>query len=153
MHLQPYLDRLGVPYKMLHQDRTLTAQELAHTEHVSGHKVIKPVLVQVDGQFVLCALPALARIDLNELRRQLDADEIKLADEITLQQVFANCEVGAEPPIGAIFGLPTVMDDSLTEQDWVTFQSGSHGEAVTIALTDYQRIAQPGIAHFARRLA
>ena len=150
MRLQPYLDRMGIQYQMLRHDEVYTAQDLAQTEHVSGHKVIKPVLVQADGQFVLCAVPASCRVDMNELRKQLGAEEMKLADEQTLAQVFEDCELGAEPPIGAIFGLPTVMDDSLADQETVTFQSGSHAEAITIALSDYRRIAQPGIAHFAR---
>jgi Ala-tRNA(Pro) deacylase len=153
MKLQPYLDRMGIHYQMRRHDTAFTAQDLARKEHVSGHQVIKPVLVQVDGQFVLCALPASARVDLLELRKELGAEEMKLADERTLEQVFENCEVGAEPPIGAIFGLPTVMDDSLTDMEQVTFQAGTHADAVTIAMADYQRIAQPGIAHFARPFA
>lgn len=150
MKLQPYLDRMGIHYQMLRHDMVYTAQALAQTEHVSGHKVIKPVLVQADGQFVLCAIPASSRVDMNELRRLLGVDEMRLADEETMARVFEDCELGAEPPIGAIFGLPTVMDDSLASQDTVTFQAGSHGEAITMTLDDYRRIAQPGIAHFAR---
>jgi Ala-tRNA(Pro) deacylase len=151
MKLQPYLDRMGIHYQMLRHETVYSAQGLAQAEHVSGHQVIKPVLVRADGQFVLCAVPASSRIDMGELRRQLGAEEMTLADEQAMARVFEDCELGAEPPIGAIFGLPTVMDDSLSDQAQVTFQSGSHREAITIALADYRRIAQPGIAHFARQ--
>ena len=153
MKLQPYLDRMGIHYQMLRHDTTYSAQGLARAEHISGHRVIKPVLVQADGQFVLCAVPASSRIDLAELGRELGVKEMKLADEQAMARIFEDCELGAEPPVGAIFGLPTVMDDSLTEQDSVTFQCGSHDEAITIALEDYRRLAQPGIAHFARFMA
>jgi Ala-tRNA(Pro) deacylase len=67
-----------------------------------------------------------------------------------LREVFDDCEVGAEPPIGAIFGIPTIMDESLAAQEQVTFQSGTHAEAVTMRLDDYRRIAQPGVGHFGR---
>jgi len=152
MKLQPYLDRMGIHYQMLRHDTTYSAQGLARAEHISGHRVIKPVLVQADGQFVLCAVPASSRVDLDELQRQLGVSEMKLADEQAMARVFEDCELGAEPPIGAIFGLPTVMDDSLTKQDNVTFQAGSHVEAITMAMADYRRIAQPGIAHFAKMM-
>ena len=148
MRLQSYLDRMGISYQTLQHDPSFTAQDLAQKEHVSGHRVIKPVLVEADGQFVLCALPASCRIDVDALRRELGADEMKFADERTLSEVFEDCELGAEPPIGAIFGIPTVMDDSLANMDRVTFQAGSHQEAVTMRMEDFRRIAQPGVGHF-----
>jgi Ala-tRNA(Pro) deacylase len=78
---------------------------------------------------------------------------MQVMDEKTMVKVFEECELGAEPPIGAIFGIPTVMDDSLSTQEQVTFQAGSHSEAITMRLEDYQRIAQPGVAHFGRPMA
>jgi Ala-tRNA(Pro) deacylase len=141
---------MGITYRLLQHEPAFTAQDLAQKEHVSGHKVIKPVLVEADGQFVLCALPASCRIDLDALRQELGAEEMKMADERMLGQVFEDCEVGAEPPIGAIFGIPTVMDESLAGAEQVMFQAGSHQEAVSMRMDDFRRIAQPGIAHFTR---
>ena len=151
MRLQSYLDRMGIPYQLSHHDTTYTAQDLAQREHVSGHKVIKPVLVEADGQFVLCALPASYRIDLDALRKELGAAQMRVVDERTLKEVFEDCETGAEPPIGAIFGIPTIMDQSLAAQEQVTFQAGTHAEAVTMRMDDYKRIAQPGVGHFGKK--
>ena len=153
MRLQAYLERMGIPFEMHRHESAWTAQDLAEREHVSGHRVIKPVLVRADGQFLLCALPASHRVDLRALRIELGCDKMDLADEQTLGEVFEGCEVGAEPPIGAIFGLPTVMDESLFSQDRVMFQAGSHSEAVTMSLADYRRIAQPGVAHFGTQIS
>ena len=149
MDLQSYLDRFNVDYEVTDHPVAYTAQALAQAEHVSGHRVIKPVLVECDGQMVLCALPASGRVDLEALRDDLDADNIRLVDEETLKRVFHDCEVGAEPPIGALFGLPTIADESLLSQENVTFQAGTHHEAVTMSMDDYRRLAQPGIGRFA----
>jgi Ala-tRNA(Pro) deacylase len=149
MNLHNYLDRFRVRYLLTEHPVAYTAQELAQAEHVSGYQVIKPVLVQADGQMVLCALPACGRIDLEALRDSLDAKYIRLADEQTLRETFRDCELGAEPPIGALFGLPTIADESLLEQHKVTFQAGNHHEAVTMSMDDYRRLAQPGIGRFA----
>ena len=132
-------------------DRASRKQELAQIEHVSGRNVIKPVVVKADGQFVLCALPASYKVDLKELRSQLRADDVKLADEQSLEQLFQGCELGAEPPIGRLWGLPTLMDESLTADDMVTFQAGTHSDSVTMSLAEYRRVAQPEIAHFGRQ--
>ena len=149
MDLQSYLDRFNVPYEVSEHPAAYTAQALAQAEHVSGHRVIKPVLVECDGQMVLCAVPASGRVDLEALREDLDADQVRLADEEALKRIFAGCEVGAEPPIGALFGLPTIADESLMSQERVTFQAGTHHEAVTMSIEDYRRLAQPGIGRFA----
>jgi Ala-tRNA(Pro) deacylase len=148
--VQSYLDDLGVNYRVSHHPTAYTAQMLAEAEHVSGRKVIKPVIVQADGQFVMCALPACYRVDLGELKGQLQATEVKLADETTLAELFPGCQVGAAPPIGRLYGLTTLMDESLIADDRVTFQAGTHEDAVTMSLMEYRRVAQPEVAHFGR---
>jgi Ala-tRNA(Pro) deacylase len=150
MNLPSFLDEHGVNYRLSNHPETYTSQDLAQCEHVSGRSVIKPVLVRADGQFMLCALPATHKIDLGELREQLRAREVHLADESQLQMCFPDCELGAEPPIGIIWGLPTLMDESLTSDSMVTFQAGTHNQAVTMTLAEYRRIAQPEMAYFAR---
>ena len=151
MSLQSYLDELGVHYRVSRHDQAYTAQDLAEKEHVSGREVIKPVIVKADGQWVMCALPASYRVDLDELREQLQAESISLADETSLREIFPDCELGAEPPIGRLYGMPTVMDESLFSDEQVTFQAGTHCDAVTMSLADYRRVAMPEVAYFGRR--
>jgi Ala-tRNA(Pro) deacylase len=150
--LQAFLDQLDASYRVSQHDDAYTAQDLAMTEHVPGRQVIKPVLVRADGQFVLCALPACYRVDLDELKGQIPAEEVKLADERSLMDLFPDCELGAEPPVGRLYGVLTLMDESLTADDHVTFQAGTHNHSVTMSLAEYRRVAQPEIAHFARHV-
>jgi Ala-tRNA(Pro) deacylase len=77
---------------------------------------------------------------------------VTLADEQTLERLFPGCELGAEPPIGKLFGMPTLMDESLTADDTVTFQAGTHTDSVTMPLAEYRRIADAEIAHFGRHM-
>src|SRR5436190_189576 len=121
MNLQSYLDELGINYHISRHPTAYTAQDLAAMEHISGRKVIKPVVVQADGQFIMCALPACYRVDLNELRKQLQASDLRLADEKKMRELFPDCELGAEPPIGRLYGMTTLMDESLVADDRVMF--------------------------------
>ena len=152
MNVQNYLDELGVNYRLSRHDTTYTAQDLAAAEHIPGRKVIKPVIVKADGQFVMCALPASHRIDLDTLRAQLQVTDVELAGERELCELFPDCEMGAEPPIGRMFGIPTLMDESLFADDRVMFQAGTHNDAVTMTLADYRRAAQPEVAYFGKHL-
>ena len=149
MKLASLLDEQGIHYRVSHHDTAYTAQDLAAAEHVSGKNVIKPVVVEADGRPVMCALPACHKIDLNELREQMQARDVRLADETELAKLFPGCDLGAEPPIGRLFGMPTLMDESLIRDDTVTFQAGSHEEAVTMSLWEYRRLSQAEVAHFA----
>jgi Ala-tRNA(Pro) deacylase len=150
MNLQSFLDDMGASYRVSHHPTAYTAQMLAEVEHVPGRKVIKPVVVQADGEFVMCALPASYRVDLDELKYQLQADDVKLVEEPRLAELFPGCELGAAPPIGRMYGMTTLMDESLVADDRVTFQAGTHEDAVTMSLAEYRRVAQPEMAHFGR---
>ena len=79
-------------------------------------------------------------------------EDVELAGEAEIGQMFPNCELGAEPPIGCMFGLPTLMDESLFAHDRVTFQAGTHQDAVTMTLADYRKVAQPEVAYFGKHL-
>ncbi len=152
MNLQSYLDEMGVHYRLSQHETTYTAQGLAEAEHVPGRQVIKPVVVKADGEFVMCALPAPYRIDLAELKSQLEARDVQLVDESDLAGLFPDCELGAAPPIGRLYGITTLIDESVIADNQVTFQAGTHREAVTMTLAEYRRVAQPEVAHFGRHV-
>ncbi len=150
MNLQTYLDENEVHYRVSRHSAVYTAQELAATEHVPGKRVIKPVVVRADGELIMCVLPASYRIDIGELKQQLLADVVELLDEPSLVQLFTDCQPGAEPPIGRLYGMTTLMDESLMHGNQVVFQAGTHEEAVTMSLADYRRVAQAEMAYFGR---
>jgi Ala-tRNA(Pro) deacylase len=152
MNVQSYLDELGVNYRLSQHPTAYTAQDLASVEHIPGRQVIKAVIVKADGRFVMCALPASYQVDLDALCRQLEAQEVKLADEQKLTELFPDCELGAAPPFGRLYNMPTLMDESLTADARVTFPAGTHRDAITMSLTEYRRVAQPEMGYFGRHL-
>ena len=149
MDVRTYLDDMGVHYQWSQHEPAYTAQQIAQAEHFSGNRVIKPVLVKADGQFVLCALPAGYLIDMLQLRETLDAKSVDIADEKELEKLCRGCETGAEPPIGKMYGLPTLMDSSLEDEDEILFQAGTHRDAVRMHFSDYWKLAEPSIGQFA----
>jgi Ala-tRNA(Pro) deacylase len=145
-----YLKQQHVDYELLQHGMTYTAQELAAMEHVPGRNVAKPVLVRADDKFVLCVLPAPSMVDLKRVADAMGAEAAELATETELASVFDDCELGAEAPFGHLYGIDTLMDASLCKDDYLVFQAGSHTEAVKINRSDYERLAAPQIASFAR---
>ena len=149
MRVESYLDELGVSYRKVPHPLTMTAQGLASAMHVSGKMVAKPVLVRVDGENIMCVVPANLHVDLERVAEVMDADDARLLTEDELEEVCKDCELGAEVPIGQLYDLPTVMDSRLEGFDQVLFQAGNHLEAIQMRTSDFEAIADPIIAHIA----
>ena len=144
--LLDYLEDEGVEFKQSHHAPAYTSQGLAHIEHVSGYQVAKPVVVKGDIDYAMCVVPACKRLDLDLVAEVLQALDVRLATEEEMAELFPNCELGAEPPIGTMFGMKTIIDTQLHDQDYVVMQAGNHADAVEIRRRDWERLCDPIVA-------
>jgi Ala-tRNA(Pro) deacylase len=126
---------------------------MAAVEHESGRYVAKPVIMKVDDHYLMCVLPASHRVDVAKLRHELDAQSAELAEEGEIAWLFPDCELGAEPPFGSLYELPTVMDRTLENDDHILFQAGTHEEGIRMRMADYRRLVNPPVLDFGYRLS
>ncbi len=147
--LERYLRENSVPFELQHHALAYTAQAVAESEHVSGRLVAKVVMVYADGKLTMLALPAPARVDLTRAAAGLGAKEVRLAREDEFAAAFPDCDVGAMPPLGNLYGVPTYVDRSLTEDESIVFQAGTHTDTIRLAYKDYERLVKPVVAEFA----
>ncbi len=138
--LRALLDEQGVDYQVDEHPKAYTAQEVAASEHVTGWRVAKTVILQADGELVMVVAPAAAEIDLEKATAVLDASEVQLASESQFADAFPDCEVGAEPPFGHLYGVRTLVDERLTREPHVVFRAGTHTETVRMWIDDYLRL-------------
>ena len=124
---------------------------MAAAEHEPGKYVAKPVLVKVDGKMMMCVLDSNHKIDLGRLKELLGAGDVQLADETEVGNTCRDCELGAEPPFGKLYGLPTIMDKALVDDDHIIFQAGTHDKAIQMSMADYRKLAEPKILDFSLR--
>jgi Ala-tRNA(Pro) deacylase len=143
-----YLDQVSAKYEITEHRPTFTAQRMAQAEHVHGMNVAKPVVVSAEGKNYMCVLPACCRIDFEALGNVLGVETVELVDELTLSKLFVDCEIGAEPPFGSLYGLQTIMDDRLELDDYIIFQGGSHRKSIKMDMAEYKRIEKPTVASF-----
>lgn len=143
--LEAYLREHGVRYEVTPHAEAYTAQEVAATEHVSGRQFAKVVIAEADGAQVMLVLPAAARVDLVKLREALGAKMARLAREDEFAAKFPDCEAGAMPPFGNLYGMPVYLDRSLASQPRIVFNACSHRETLNVSTADYQRLAGPTV--------
>ena len=148
MKVLDFLNQNATRYEIRKHRPTFTAQQMAQEEHIHGMNVAKPVVVKADGIYYMCVIPACCKIDFDTLKSVLDAETIGLADESEMEKIFPDCQVGAEPPFGSLYCMPTILDDRLEDDEYIVFQDGSHDEAVKMDLADYIRIESPRVFSF-----
>jgi len=143
-----FLEKAGVKYEVKEHKPTFSAQSMAAAEHEPGRFVAKPVIVKADGKYVMCVLSANLKIDLKALKKQMSAKSVELADEDQMGKLFGDCELGAEPPFGNLYDMPTIMDKALEKDDHILFQGGTHEKAISISMADYRKLASPKVLEF-----
>lgn len=149
MKLESFLQEQGIGYEKHTHTTTYTAQGLAHAEHVSGYMVAKPVIVKGGSGFAMCVLPAPKQLDLQQAAEVLKERKLRLASEAEMAELFPDCDLGAEPPIGTLFDLKTVMDSRLREDEFLIMQAGTHTEAIKMRRKDWERVCKPVVAPIA----
>jgi Ala-tRNA(Pro) deacylase len=146
--LQNFLDVNRTPYHVLKHHERYTALEIAAALHVAGRDLAKVVVVKADGRYAMAVLPAPWKVDLDQLARAMGVGRVELAKEEEMRDLFRDCEVGAEPPFGNLYGLPVYVDRTLTEDQDIFFEAGSHKEAIKMAYADFERLVHPRVGSF-----
>jgi len=146
-----YLNEKKVPYEILHHPEAFTAQTIAAAEHVKGRHHAKVVMVKSGGEHLMTVLPADSRLDLENLEK-LTGKPAAIESEAEFKDLFPDCAPGAMPPFGDLYGVPTYVDKSLTKEDYIVFEAGTHTDAIKLSYGDYERTAKPHIQEFAVKL-
>lgn len=147
-----FLNQSKVRYEVLHHPEAFTAQELAAVEHVKGRNHAKVVIVKADADNKLMAvLPADHRVDLAKFK-EVTGKRAALATEAEFKGLFPDCAVGAMPPFGHLYDVPTYVDENLIDDEFIVFEAGTHQDAIKMGYGDYVRLAKPTVAGFAVKL-
>lgn len=148
MTVMEYLNQNHLKYRVSEHKPVYTADQLATVEQVSPRQVAKTVVVKVEGKYVVCVLPADRKIDIYALQKHFRADNVELASEQEMERLFADSELGAEPPFGNLYDLPTLMDKTLAKDKEIVFLGGRHEQSVWLDMRDYKRLVKPDICSF-----
>ncbi len=129
--IDSYLRARHLNYEHLIHRRAVPAQQVAAVEHVSGSRVAKPVVVDLEGQLAIAVVSAMHRVDLEALARASRAAHAEVVPESQFAERFWPCEPGAEPPLG-LFGLPIYVDAALADIPSLMMRGGTHEDAIVL---------------------
>ena len=145
--LQDFLQRQHTRYELIHHARAVTAQETAATAHIRGQLLAKTVMVNLDERLAMVVIPAASRVHFGRLCQQTGAQAAGLATEAEFRDLFPDCELGAMPPFGNLYGLEVYVDESLVSDADIAFNAGTHTELVRMPYREFERLVAPHHVH------
>ena len=146
--LKEFLDKEGIKYVSIVHSTAYTAQEVAASAHITGRELAKTVIVQLDGDMAMAVLPANRKIILQDLREVTGADQVKFVAEDDFKKKFPDCETGAMPPFGNLYGMEVYAAAALAQNQEIAFNAGSHTEVIKLAYKDFERLVKPKVVSF-----
>lgn len=141
--VKQHLDQQNVKYSILQHSPAYTAQEVAESVHVTGRHFAKCVMVKIDGRLAQAVLPATDQVDLKRMAHSVGATSVELAREDEFKDAFPDCEVGAMPPFGNLFGMEVFVSPHLTAADRIAFNAGSHTDVMQLSYEEFKRLVDP----------
>jgi Ala-tRNA(Pro) deacylase len=145
--LKEFLDSNKIKYDTIMHTPSYSAQEIAASAHISGNELAKTVLVKIDGEMTMVVLPAPRKVNLGLLKKVVGADIVELAGEQEFESRFPDCDLGAMPPFGNLYGMDVFVADELTKDEEIAFNAGSHIELIKLAYKDFEKLVHPKRTH------
>ena len=148
--LRSFLDANHAQFTLTVHPKAFTAREVAAAEHLPPREVAKTVVIFGDSAFHVIVLPASKMVDMYEVRPALGLAQARLATEEELGTLFPDCELGAMPPIGSLYGLSVHLDSALIGQPFIAFNAGTHRDVIHMRTSEFMRVAAPEIVDLSR---
>ncbi|MCL6098654.1 MAG: YbaK/EbsC family protein [Bacteroidetes bacterium] len=146
--LKEFLDKNKIKYVTIKHSLAFTAQEIAASAHIKGTEMAKTVLIKIDGKMAMFVLPASYKVNFDQLQETLGTKNIRLANEVEFKDKFSDCDVGAMPPFGNLYGLDVYVADVLAKDEEIAFNACTHTELIQMPYKDFERLVKPRLIKF-----
>ncbi len=145
--IREMLDARGIRYEIIPHKPAHTAQTLAEAEHVPSIEHAKSVVVRVGDRLALFVIPACYDLDFGAVADQL-GEAVALAEESEFADRFPDCQLGAIPPLGSLYGLETYVDETLAREPVITFPAGVFRESIRMSYADFEQLIHPTVGRY-----
>src|SRR3990167_1922449 len=141
--LKEYLDANNVRYVSIEHSLAYTAKEIADRIKIKGDQMAKTVMINLDGTMSMVVLPSTCRIRWDRFTKAMGTELVELLSEDEFKDHFPQCEVGAMPPFGNLYDIPTYIYEGFSDESEIAFRAGTHHEVIKMSLREYLRLEHP----------
>jgi len=147
--LKEFLDGHQIKYVVISHSLAYTANGIAALTHTPGKELAKTVMVKIDNALAMAVVSASQHVDLTLLKAATGAEIAEIATEDEFKDKFPDCETGAMPPFGNLYGIRVFADEGLSRDKEIAFNAGSHRELVRLAWEDFEKLVHPQVLKLA----
>ena len=122
-----------VDYEILPHAEAFTGRMAAAAEDIAPPSSGRGRHGKVPKRPIMTVLPADRQLDSRKLE-SITQGRTALQSEGELASLFPDCAVGAMPPFGNLYGLPTYIGQHFAKEDYIVFQVGSYTELSNSAI-------------------
>lgn len=149
LRLRQFLDNYNIKYILISHSEAYTAAAIAQLTHIPGKEAAKTVIVKIDDALAMAVVSASQHVDMELLQAATKANVVRLAAESEFKGCFPDCETGAMPPFGNLYGMSVFADEDLARDKEIVFNAGSHRELMKLAWQDYVKLVGPKLIKLA----
>jgi len=146
--LKQFLEQANVQFRVIPHAPAPTSHQAAQAANISEKHLAKAVVLKVDGKFCLAVLPASDKINLDHLKQALGTQSVTMATEDEFSPKFQDCQIGAVPPFGNLYGMDVYVSQHLREDEDIALVSGRHDELIEMKYSDFEKLVNPFPIHF-----
>ena len=139
----------GIEFRASSHPPVYTSEEAARVRGVSPGSGAKALIVKAGDTFRMFVLPGDHKLDGRKIRRNLGYRNIRFATPEEVEQI-TGLKIGSIPPLGSLFGLHTICDSALGENEEINFNAGTHTDSICMAYRDYLKVEDPEVVDFSK---
>jgi Cys-tRNA(Pro) deacylase len=134
--LSKFLDSRGIKYEIIKHGNSYRADEASRELGISISKIVKSVLfITSEGDAILVILRGDKRVNQGKLAKDLGTRKLRLASKDEIVKI-TGYEAGTLPPVGHKAAIKTLIDSSLSADEFVYAGGGSIGTSLKIMVKD-----------------
>jgi len=145
-----FLEKNKVKFKEIKHKTVYTAFDKAKTLKVPEKIVGKTLILKIDRDFVVLLLSANKNLDKGKFKKVVNfwrkkegkktAKKITFATETWMKKNLKGAKVGAIPPFGNLWGLPTFIDKSLFKNRKIIVNGGDYNYSIEVSPIVFRKL-------------
>lgn len=149
-----------IKYEPIEHKIVYTAYDKAQTLKVAEKTVGKTLVMKFNGNFAIVLIPANKILDKVKFKKIVNArvkktkqksiKEIGFATEVWMKKNLKGVKVGAVPPFGNLWKLPTFLDKSLLGNSKIIINAGDYRTSIKINPTLFKKLIPETSAELSR---
>lgn len=145
---------LGIKYEPIEHRTVFTAFDRAQTLKIPQKIVGKTLAIKIDRDYALVLIPANKNLDKGKLKKIINGwqkkingkpvKNINFVTEVWMKKNLKGIRIGAIPPFGTLWKIPTFVDRSLMNQPKIIIAAGDYNYSIKINPINFKKI-MPGL--------